>query len=205
MVKLHFNNYQIFGFKAVLKFKYCSIKIICQLLNNPKLLKYINIIHSLKSKWILIKVFKDKDRLVFTLNKVVNRSYNNSLRYQRPPVLIIQTRVNKSKEEIRIVQYLLPKVVITHALDKAKRNRWLLRCNFIFMGYKKNKRPKEVLKTVKNYILINRIFILIQLCNAYLSPYSGLSLITKCLKVRIEFKALLICIGKAIRLSERII
>jgi len=36
---------------------------------------------------------------------------------------MVQTRINKGKEEIRIVQYLLPQAVITHALDKAERNR----------------------------------------------------------------------------------
>ena len=51
----------------------------------------------------------------------------------------MQIRINKGKEEIRIVQYPLLKAVITYALDKAKRNRWLLRCSFAFISYVKNK------------------------------------------------------------------
>ena len=73
----------------------------------------------------------------------------------------MQTRINKGKEEIRIVQYLLLQAVITHALDEARRNRWLLRCSFAFISYAKNKRYKEVFKAIKNYMLIDRIFILI--------------------------------------------
>jgi len=68
-------------------------------------------------------ISKDKDRLIFILNRVVDRSYNNSLKRWHYSILIVQTRINKGKEEIRIVQYLSPKVVITHALDKAERNR----------------------------------------------------------------------------------
>ena len=73
----------------------------------------------------------------------------------------MQTRINKGKEEIRIVQYLSPKAVIIHALDKAKRNGWSLRCSFAFIGYIKNKRCKEVLKAIENYMLIDGIFVLI--------------------------------------------
>jgi len=73
----------------------------------------------------------------------------------------VQTRINKGKEEMRIVQYLLPKVVITHALHEAKRNRWSLRYSFVFISYKNSKWYKEVLKAIKNYALIDGIFILI--------------------------------------------
>jgi len=62
---------------------------------------------------------------------------------------------------MRIVQYLSPELVITYVLDKAERNRWLLRCSFAFISYKKSKRYKEVLKAIKNHILIDRIFVLI--------------------------------------------
>jgi len=62
---------------------------------------------------------------------------------------------------MRIVQYLLPKVVIIYILDEAKRNKWSLRCSFMFISYKKNRQCKEVLKAIKNHMLINRIFILI--------------------------------------------
>ena len=161
----------MFRLKAVLGYRRRSIKIVRQLLDDPKLLKYINIIHSPTNKWILMGISKDKDRLVFTLNKVVNGSHNNSLKRWRFSINIVQTRINKGKEEIRIVWYQLPKVVITYALDKAKRNRWLLKYSFVFISYKKSKRCKEVLKAIKNYILIDGIFVLIQLCNAYLFFY----------------------------------
>ena len=161
----------MFRLKAVLGYRRCSIKIVCQLLDDPKLLKYINIIHGPTNKWILMGISKDKDRLVFTLNKVVDKSYNNSLKRWRSSINIVQTKINKGKEEIRIVQYPSPKAVIMYALDKAKRNRQLLRYSFIFISYKKSKQYKEVLKAIKNYILINRIFILIQLYNIYLFSY----------------------------------
>ena len=73
----------------------------------------------------------------------------------------MQTRINKGKEEMRIVQYPSLKVVITHMLDKAERNRWLLRYSFVFISYKKSKWYKEVLEAIKNYVLIEGIFILI--------------------------------------------
>jgi len=98
---------------------------------------------------------------VFTLNGVVDKSYNNSLKRWHCSIYIVQTRINKGKKEIRIVQYLSPKVVITRALDKAKRNRWLLRCSFAFISYKKDRRCKEVLKAIKNYMLIDGIYVLI--------------------------------------------
>ena len=158
----------MFRLKAVLEYRRRSIKIVRQLLDNPKLLKYINIIYGPTNKWILIKISKDKDRPVFTLNKVVDGSYNNSLKRQRSFINIVQTKINKGKEEIRIVQYLSPKAVIIHALDKAKRNGWSLRCSFAFISYEKSKQCKEVLKAIKNHILIDRIFVLIQLYNAYL-------------------------------------
>ena len=72
-------------------------------MDDPKLLKYINIIYSPTNKWILTGFSKDKDRPVFTLNKVVDRSYNNSLKYWRFSIYIVQTKINKGKEEIRIV------------------------------------------------------------------------------------------------------
>ena len=149
-------------------------------------------IHSPASEWILTGISKDKDRLVFTLNRVVDRHYNNSLKRWHSSIYIVQTRINKGKEEVRIVQYPSPKVVITYTLDKAKRNRQLLRCSFAFISYIEGKRYKEVLKAIKDYMLIDRKFVLIQLCNVYSFPYSRLSLITRCLKVGIEFKALLI-------------
>jgi hypothetical protein len=62
---------------------------------------------------------------------------------------------------MRIVWYISLEVVITYALDKAERNRWSLRCSFVFISYKKSKRCKEVLKAVKNHMLINGIFVLI--------------------------------------------
>ena len=62
---------------------------------------------------------------------------------------------------MRIVQYPSPKVVITYMLDKAERKGWSLRCSFAFIGYKDSERCKEVLKAIKNYILIDRIFVLI--------------------------------------------
>ena len=126
------------------------------------------------------------------LNKVMDGHYNNSLKYQHSSVYVVQTKINKGKEEIRIVQYLLLKVVIVHVLDKAKRNRQSLKCSFAFIGYIKGKRYKKVLKAIKDYMLIDGKFILIQLCNAYLFPHSRLFLITRCLKVKIKFKALLI-------------
>ena len=52
-------------------------------------------------------------------------------------------------------------MAIIYTLDKAKRNRWLLRYSFAFISYARSKRYKEVLKAIKNYILIDRIFILI--------------------------------------------
>ena len=122
----------------------------------------IYIIYSPASEQILIGISKDKDRPVFMLNGVINRSYNNSLKCQRSFIYIVQTRINKSKEEIRIVQYLLLQAVITYALDEAERNRWLLRYSFVFISYVKNKRCKEVLKAIENYMLIDRIFVLIQ-------------------------------------------
>jgi hypothetical protein len=73
----------------------------------------------------------------------------------------VQTKINRGKEEIRIVQYPLLKVVVVYALDKVKRNRWSLRCSFTFINYTKNEWYKEVLKVIENYILINRIFVLI--------------------------------------------
>ena len=138
-----------------------SIKIVRQLLDDPELLKYINIIRGPTNKWIPTGISKDKDKPVFTLNEVVNGFYDNSLKRWRPSILIVQTRINKGKEEIRIVQYLLPKVVITHILRKAKRNRWSLRYSFAFISYIEGKRYKEVLKAIKNHALINRIFVLI--------------------------------------------
>ena len=179
----------MFRLKVVLEYKYRGIKIVYQLLGDPKLLKYINIIYiiySPTSEQIPTGISKDKDRLVFTLNRVVDRSHNNSLKCQRSSVYIVQTKINKGKEEIRIVQYLLLEVVIIYALDKAERNKQLLRYSFAFIGYVKNKQYKEVLKAIENYILIDKIFILIQLYNAYSFPYSGLFLITRCLKVRME-------------------
>ena len=155
----------MFRLKAVLGYRRRSIKIVYQLLNDPKLLKYIKIIyivHSPTSEQILTGISKNKDRPIFTLNGVVDRSYNNSLKYWRSSIYIVQTKINKGKEKIRIVQYLLLQAVITHTLDKAERNRQLLRCSFIFIGYAKNKRYKKVLKAIKNYMLIDRIFVLIQ-------------------------------------------
>ena len=70
----------MFGLKAVLGYGRRSIKIVYQLLDDPKLLKYINIIYSPASEWILMGISKDKNRLIFTLNGVVDRSYNNSLK-----------------------------------------------------------------------------------------------------------------------------
>ena len=179
----------MFRLKAVLRYRYRGIKIIYQLLGDPELLKYINIIYiiySPTSEWILIGISKDKNRPVFTLNEVVDGSHNNSLKCQRSFIRIVQTKINKGKEEIRIVQYLSPKAVITYTLDKAKRNRWSLRCSFAFISYIKNKWYKKVLKAIENYILIDKIFILIQLYNVYSFPYSGLSLITRCLEVKME-------------------
>ena len=98
---------------------------------------------------------------MFTLNGVVDGSHNNSLKRWRCSILVVQTRINKGKEEMRIVQYPSPKVVITRVLDKAERNRWLLRCSFAFISYKKDKWYKEVLKAIKNYMLIDGIFVLI--------------------------------------------
>ena len=187
--KLYYNNCQIFRLKAILEYRRRSIKIVYQLLDNPKLPKYINIIHiiySPTSKQILIGISKNKDRPVFILNGVVDGSYNNSLKCQRSFIYIVQTRINKGKEEMRIVQYPSLKVVITHMLDKAERNRWSLRCSFVFISYIKNKQCKEVLKAIKNYVLIEGIFILIQLCNIYSFPCSRLFLITRCLKVKIK-------------------
>ena len=156
--------------KAVLGYRRRGIKIVYQLLDDPKLLKYINIIYSPTNKQILIGISKDKDRLVFTLSGVVDRSYNNSLKCQCSSIFIVQTRINKGKEEIRIVQYTSLEVVIIYTLDKAKRKRQSLRYSFILISYKKSKQYKEVLKAIKNYILIDRIFILIQLYNIY--PFS---------------------------------
>jgi hypothetical protein len=48
-------------------------------------------------------ISKDKDRLVFTLNRVVDGYYNNSLKCWHSSIYIVQTRINKGKEEIRIV------------------------------------------------------------------------------------------------------
>ena len=73
----------------------------------------------------------------------------------------MQTRINKGKEEIRIVQYPSLKVVIAYTLDKAERNGWSLRCSFAFIGYIEGKRYKEVLKAIKDYMLIDRKFVLI--------------------------------------------
>ena len=156
--------------KAVLEYRCCGIKIIYQLLDDPKLLKYINIIRGPTNKQILIGISKDKDRPVFTLSGVVDGSYNNSLKCQYSSIFIVQTRINKGKEEIRIVRYISLEVVIIYTLDKAERNRWLLRYSFTLISYKKSKQYKEVLKAIKNYILIDRIFILIQLYNIY--PFS---------------------------------
>ena len=195
----------MFRLKIVLGYRRRSIKIVYQSLDDPKLLKYINIIRSSASKWILIGISKDEDRLVFTLNRVVDGYYNNSLKRQHSSILIVQTKINKGKEEIRIVQYSLPKVIIIYILDEAKRNKQSLRYSFAFIGYKKDRRCKEVLKAIKNYVLIDRIFILIQLYNIYSFPYSRLFLITRYLKIGMEFEALLIYIGRAIKLSERII
>jgi hypothetical protein len=108
-----------------------------------------------------MEIFKDKDRPVFTLNRVVNRSYNNSLKCCCFSIYIVQIKINRGKEEIRIVQYPLLKVVVAHTLDEAKKNRWSLRYSFVFISYTKNKWCKEVLKVIKNHILINGIFILI--------------------------------------------
>ena len=191
-VKLHLNNCQIFRLKAVLGYRRYNIKIVCQLLDDPELLKYINIIYSPASKQIPTGIFKNKNRPVFTLNEVVDGFYNNSLKCQRSSVLVIQTKINKDKEEIRIVQYLLLKVVIRHILNKAKRNRQSLRYSFTFISYIEGKQYKEVLKAIRGYILIDRIFVLIQICNTYLFLRNRLSLITRYLKVRIEFKALLL-------------
>ena len=160
----------MFRLKVVLGYRRCGIKIVCQLSDDPKLLKYINIIRGPTNKQILMGISKDKDRPVFTLNGVVDRFYDNSLKCQRSFILIVQTRINKGKEEIRIVQHKSLGAVITYILDKAKRNRWLLRYSFAFISYKGDRRRKEVLKAIKNYILINRIFILIQLYNVY--PFS---------------------------------
>ena len=164
----------MFRLKAVLGYRRRSIKIVRQLLDDPKLLKYINIIYGPTNKQILMGVSKDKDRLVFTLNEVVDRSYNNSLKRQRPSILIVQTRINKGNKEIRIVQYLLLEAVITYILEEAKRKGWSLRCSFAFISYKKSKQYKEVLKAIKNYILIDRIFILIQLYNIYSFSYRNM-------------------------------
>ena len=155
----------MFRLKAVLGYRCYSIKIVYQSLDDPKLLKYIKIIYivySPASEQILTGISKDKDRPVFTLNRVIDGSYNNSLKCWRSFIRIVQTRINKGKEEIRIVQYPSLQAVITHALDEAKRNGWSLRYSFAFIGYVKNKRYKEVLKAIKNYILIDGIFILIQ-------------------------------------------
>ena len=162
-------------------------------------------VYSPTSEWILMGISKDKDRLVFMLNKVVNRFYDISLKRQRFFILVVQTKINEGKEEIRIVRYLSLRLIIIYMLDEAKRNKQSLRCSFIFISYKKDRRYKEVFKAIKNHVLIDGIFILIQLCNIYLFPYNRLSLITKCLKIKMEFKALLIRISGAIRLSERII
>jgi len=101
------------------------------------------------NKWILTGISKDEDRPVFTLNGVVDGSYDNSLKCWRSFILIVQTRINKGKEEIRIVRYLSPEAVITHALDKAKRNRWLLRCSFAFIGYERVSGVKKSLKLLR--------------------------------------------------------
>ena len=153
---------------AVLGFRCCSIKIVYQLLDDPELLKYINMIYNPASKQIPIGIFKDKNRPIFILNRVVDGFYNNSLRCWCFSVFVIQTRINKGKEEIKIVKYLLLRVVIIYILNKAKRYKQLLRCSFAFISYKKDKQSKEVLNTIRNYVLINKIFILIQLYNVYL-------------------------------------
>ena len=62
---------------------------------------------------------------------------------------------------MRIVQYPSPKLVIMYALDKAERNGWLLRYSFAFISYIEGRRYKEVLKAIRGYILIDRIFVLI--------------------------------------------
>jgi hypothetical protein len=80
-------------------------------------------IHSPASQWISTEISKDDNRPVFTLNRVVDGYYNNYLKCWRSSIHIVQTKINKGKEEMRIVEYLLPIVAITHALDEAKKNR----------------------------------------------------------------------------------
>jgi len=63
----------------------------------------IYMVYSPASKWILMGISKDEDRPIFTLNGVVDGSYNNSLKCWRSFVRMVQTRINKGKEEIRIV------------------------------------------------------------------------------------------------------
>lgn len=159
--KLHLNNCQTFGLEAVLGYGRRSMKIVHQSLDDPELPKYINMIRSPASEWIPTGISKDEDRPVFTLNGVVDGSHDNSLKRWHSSVLVVQTRINEGKEEMRIVQYPSPKVVITHALDEAERNGWSLRCSFAFIGYAKDGRCKEVLKAIKNHVLIDGIFVLI--------------------------------------------
>jgi hypothetical protein len=159
--KLHFNNCQMFGLEAVLGYGRRSMKIVHQSLDNPELPKYVNMIHSPASQWISTGISKDDDRPVFTLNRVVDGYYDNYLKCWRSSVHMVQTRINKGKEEMRIVEYPSPMVAITHALDEAERNGWSLRCSFAFIGYAKNERCKKVLKAIENYVLIDGIYVLI--------------------------------------------
>jgi hypothetical protein len=80
-------------------------------------------IYSPTNQWISTGISKDDNRLVFTLNRVVDGYYNNYLKCWRSSVHIVQIKINKGKEEIRIVKYLLLMVAIIYTLDEAKRNK----------------------------------------------------------------------------------
>ena len=151
----------MFELEAVLGYGRRSMKIVYQSWDDPELPKYINMIHKPTSEWIPTGISKDDDRPVFTLNGVVDGFHDNSLRRWHSSVHAVQTRINKGQEEMRIVQYPSPNAVITHALDEAERNGWSLRCSFAFIGYEKDERCGEVLKAIKNHMLIDGIFVLI--------------------------------------------
>jgi len=48
-----------------------------------------------------------------------------------------------------------------YVLYKVKRNGWSLRYSFVFIGFIGGKWCKEILKAIRGYILIDRIFVLI--------------------------------------------
>lgn len=137
------------------------MKIVRQSLDDPELPKYISMIRGPTNDWIPTGISKDEDRPVFTLNGVVDGSHNNSLKRWHSSVFAVQTRINEGQEEMRIVQHPSPNVVITHALDEAERNGWSLGCSFAFIGYEGGERCKEILKAIKNHVLIDGIFVLI--------------------------------------------